>query len=177
MSSLQRRLRAKKKEKRMNRLSIFSRSTDESEILSKFVNLLMRGGKKSLALQILTEAVSEGREMLRSESESPSFSPREFVEQAVKNIEPSFELRNKKIAGMTRHIPAMISKKRGEGVAIRWILQSAQKRRETLKKGFASALAIELVEAYLKKGQPRQKRDALHKAAESNRAFLRYRWW
>ena len=100
MSSLQRRLRAKKKEKRMNRLSIFSRSTDESEILSKFVNLLMRGGKKSLALQILTEAVSEGREMLRSESESPSFSPREFVEQAVKNIEPSFELRNKKIAGL-----------------------------------------------------------------------------
>lgn len=160
-----------------------------SELFTKFVNLLMTDGKKGIAFTLLWKALSESRsELIRQTvfhgtKDQPSRvaleepKPLDFLETAIRNIEPSFEIRNKKIAGMTRHIPAVLSKKRGESLAIRWLLESAQKRRKTLKKGFSSALALELVEAYLQKGQPRQKRDALHKAAESNRAFLRYRWW
>lgn len=151
--------------------------TGSSEILTKFVNLVMRHGKKSLAFTLLIQALEESRQELAHQRGESHFSPLDFLESAIRNIEPSFEIRNKKIAGMTRHIPAVLSKKRGESLAIRWLLESAQKRRKTIKKGFSSALALELVEAYLQKGQPRQRRDALHKAAESNRAFLRYRWW
>jgi small subunit ribosomal protein S7 len=99
------------------------------------------------------------------------------LEQALINVEPSLEVRKKKIAGITRQIPSTLSKSRGQGLAIRWIVESARGRRRKEGKRFSECLAEELVSAYHKKGEPRQKRDALHKLAESNRSFLRYRWW
>ena len=107
----------------------------------------------------------------------PSPSLINCLEQALINVEPSLEVRKKKIAGITRQIPSTLSKSRGQGLAIRWIVESARGRRRKEGKRFSECLAEELVSAYHKKGEPRQKRDALHKLAESNRSFLRYRWW
>jgi small subunit ribosomal protein S7 len=66
---------------------------------------------------------------------------------------------------------------RGQGIAIRWLLDSARTRKKTGNRGFTENLADELLDAYLQKGTPCQKRDALHKTASTNRAYLRYRWW
>ena len=99
------------------------------------------------------------------------------LEFAVKNVEPSLEVRKKKIAGITRQIPCIVAKPRGQGLAIRWIISAAQEKRRREGKAFHKSLAEELVNAYHKRGEPRQKRDSLHRVAESNRSFLRYRWW
>jgi ribosomal protein S7 len=99
------------------------------------------------------------------------------LESALGNVEPNLEIRKKKISGITRQIPCIVSKSRGEGLAIRWVINAAQGRRRKESQSFPKSLAEELVNAYYKKGEPRQKRDSLHKLAESNRSFLRYRWW
>lgn len=99
------------------------------------------------------------------------------LEFAVKNVEPTLEVRKKKIAGITRQIPCIVAKPRGQGLAIRWIISAAQEKRRKEGKAFHKSLAEELVNAYHKRGEPRQKRDSLHRVAESNRSFLRYRWW
>jgi small subunit ribosomal protein S7 len=99
------------------------------------------------------------------------------LESALENVEPNLEIRKKKIAGITRQIPCMVSKSRGQGLAIRWVINAAQERRRRESQSLAKSLAEELINAYYKRGEPRQKRDSLHKLAESNRSFLRYRWW
>ncbi len=107
----------------------------------------------------------------------PQTSILESLSRAIANVEPSLEVRKKKIAGITRQIPCVVSKSRGERLAIRWIINSARERVKKRGKGLSYSLSEELIDAYNKRGEPRQKRDSLHKAAESNRSFLRYRWW
>lgn len=107
----------------------------------------------------------------------PPSSALSYLSRAISNVEPSLEVRKKKIAGITRQIPSLVSKARGEQLAIRWIVSSARDRVRKRGKGLASCLAEELLDAYYKRGAPRERRDSLHKAAESNRSFLRYRWW
>jgi small subunit ribosomal protein S7 len=99
------------------------------------------------------------------------------VQKAVENCRPTLEVRNKKIAGTTRQIPALVPRRRGERLAVQWILSSAEKRREGSKKKFSTCFSEELLEAFYHRGDPKSRRDSLHKTAEANRSFLRYRWW
>lgn len=115
--------------------------------------------------------------MVGREGIAPQASILDSLSRAIANVEPSLEVRKKKIAGITRQIPCVVSKSRGERLAIRWIINSARERVKKRGKGLPYCLAEELIDAYHKRGEPRQKRDSLHKAAESNRSFLRYRWW
>ena len=100
-----------------------------------------------------------------------------FVKDAISNVKPSLETRKKKIAGITRHVPSIVSPSRGEGLAIRWVLAAAKEKQRKGGKTFSKCLSDELLDAYLKRGEARQKRDSLHKLAESNRSYVRYRWW
>ena len=100
-----------------------------------------------------------------------------FVKDAISNVKPSLETRKKKIAGITRHVPSIVSPSRGEGLAIRWVLAAAKEKQRKGGKNFSKCLSDELLDAYLKRGEARQKRDSLHKLAESNRSYVRYRWW
>ena len=103
---------------------------------------------------------------------------REAKEQILGDLgEVNQEVRSKKIAGISREIPCLVPAGRGQGLAIRWIIDAARARKKTGNRGFAENLAEELVDAYMQRGLPRQKRDALHKTAATNRAYLRYRWW
>lgn len=104
-------------------------------------------------------------------------STKEFVKDAISNIKPSLETRKKKIAGITRHVPSIVSPSRGEGLAIRWLLAAAKEKQRRGGKELAICLSDQLLDAYLKRGEARQKRDSLHKLAESNRSYIRYRWW
>ena len=97
--------------------------------------------------------------------------------QAVENVKPALELRRVRKGGTTYQVPAIVNQKRQERLAIKWIIESAKKRKKKSKKSFSNCLVREIVEASNKTGQPRQKRDEQLKIAEYNRAYTRYRWW
>lgn len=100
-----------------------------------------------------------------------------FLFKAIKNVKPSVEVRKVRKGGRIYQVPALIPKKRQEALAIRWIIDAAKIRKKNLKISFAECLAIEFIEASKNQGKPRQKRDELHKLAELNRAYIRFRWW
>ena len=100
-----------------------------------------------------------------------------FLFKAIKNVKPSVEVRKVRKGGRIYQVPALIPKKRQEALAIRWIIDAAKIRKKNSKTSFAECLAIEFIEASKKQGKPRQKRDELHKLAELNRAYIRFRWW
>jgi len=100
-----------------------------------------------------------------------------YLQKAVENVTPNLEIRKVRIGRKTYQVPALISQKKGEGLAIRWIIDAATQSNKKSKRDFSDSLANELLLAYNKKGQARQKRDELHKIAQANRAYIRYRWW
>ena len=102
---------------------------------------------------------------------------KQYVKDAISNVKPTLETRKKKIAGITRHIPSIVPPSRGEGLAIRWLVTAARDKQRKTNKGFVECLSNEFLDAYLKRGEVRHKRDSLHKLAESNRSYMRYRWW
>ena len=97
--------------------------------------------------------------------------------QAVENVKPTLELRRVRKGGTTYQVPAIVNQKRQERLAIKWIIESALKRKKKNKASFSNCLVKEIVEALNKTGQPRQRRDEQLKIAEYNRAYTRYRWW
>ena len=113
---------------------------------------------------------------LASQIEGAVFA-RNLIFEAIENVKPSVEVRKVRKGGITYQVPAIIPKKRQETLAIRWIIDAAKNRKKNSKTRFAECLALELTEASKKFGKPRQKRDELHKLAESNRAYIRFRWW
>lgn len=153
----------------------------------KFINLLMIDGKKLKASKLFfymlllikkrIEKNSEKKSTNLIQKESFNISVLHVLAQAVENVTPSLEVRKVRVAGTTYLVPAILSKKRQETLAIRWIIESAKKRKKNLKFNFSECLADEIYEASKKQGNARQKRDELHRLAEANRAYIRYRWW
>jgi len=144
--------------------------------VEKFINFLMIHGKKMKAYTIFYESLN----LIKKTSiikNSISFSALNIVFQAVENVKPNLEVRKVRIAGMTYQVPSLLSQKRQETLAIRWIIESAKKRKMQSKLSFSECLSQEIIDAYKKQGQACQKRDELHKIAEANRAYIRYRWW
>ena len=133
--------------------------------------------KTSLALMSVQNVSKDNQTQTRVRSRDSISSIKVFVKDAISHIKPSLETRKKKIAGITRHVPAIVSPSRGEGLAIRWVLAAAKEKQRKGGKELAKCLSDELLDAYLKRGEARQRRDLLHKLAESNRSYVRYRWW
>ena len=154
-------------------------------LVSKFTNLLMMDGKKGKAVAIFSKTLILFKRHIENLSCNykeqgvsviSNKSTFDCLNQAVKNAKPTLEVRNKKIAGITRQIPAVVPRKRQETLAIRWIIKAAKKKKDNYKT-FPECLAQELVDVFQKNGQPHQNRNALHKTAEANRFFIRHRWW
>lgn len=97
--------------------------------------------------------------------------------QAIENVQPSVEVRSVKVSGRTYQVPAIVSKKRQQVLAIKWIIDLAKKKQKNSNINFSECLALELFEALKKSGKAKQKRDLLHQLAESNRAYMRFKWW
>ena len=97
--------------------------------------------------------------------------------QAVENVKPPLELRRVRKGGTTYQVPAIVSQKRQERLAIKWIIEAAEKRKKKNNTCFSDCLVSEIMDAFNKTGQPRQRRDEQLKVAEFNRAYTRYRWW
>ncbi len=137
-----------------------------SELVTKFINLLMFDGKKSIAENILYTSLCILKKKLHK-------SKLELLELAVNNVKPIIEVKSRRVGGTTYQIPIEVRPKRGNTLAIRWIILSARKR--VGGKMFLK-LADELLDAINKKGFAIKKRDETHRIADSNKAFAHYRW-
>jgi len=133
----------------------------------KFVNCIMKEGKKRLALNIVYDAMDEIKRRLKDKDEIEVFNT------AIFNVKPMIQVRSRRVGGATYQVPMEVKKKRATALAIRWILEAVRK-----KKGRATymKLADELIMAYRKEGAAVTTRDNVHKMAEANKAFAHFAW-
>lgn len=139
----------------------------KSILVTKFINILMHKGKKSVAEKVFYQAA----DILRTRFADKE--PLEIVEAAINNVKPLVEVKSKRVGGATYQVPVEVSKKRQLSLAIRWILSATRS-----KKGKATylKLADELTDAYKKQGVSITKRENTHKMAEANKAFAHFAW-
>ena len=134
--------------------------------VSKFTNMIMLDGKKRVAEKILYSAL----EILAKNSKED---PITMMDKALQNVSPSVEVKSRRVGGSNYQVPVEVNTKRKQSLAMRWILEAADKRNEKTMKG---KLAGELQDAYDNKGSAVKKREDVHKMAEANKAFAHYRW-
>ncbi|MCD6318566.1 30S ribosomal protein S7 [Candidatus Aerophobetes bacterium] len=134
--------------------------------LSKFINKLMKDGKKSKAEKICYECFNIIRNKLKKE-------PLEVFLQALENVKPVLEVRSRRVGGATYQVPTEVRPQRQEALAIRWIVHFA---REKKGKPMKEKLAEEIILASRGEGLAVKKREDTRKMAEANRAFAHYRW-
>ena len=134
--------------------------------LTKFVNMLMYSGKKSVAEKIMYGALDVMQEKKGGE-------PLEMLELALENVAPAVEVKSRRVGGATYQVPVEVRPVRRTGLAMRWIIEAARKRGE---KSMTLKLAGELLDATEKRGAACKKRDDTHRMAEANKAFAHYRW-
>ncbi len=137
-----------------------------NQLISMFVNKLMRDGRKSLAERIMYSALDEIEEKEKRD-------PVEVFEQAVQNATPVVEVKPRRVGGATYQVPVDIRAERRMALALRWLLQSARARRG---RTMSERLAAELIEAATNQGVTIKRKADMHRMAEANRAFAHYRW-
>jgi small subunit ribosomal protein S7 len=138
-----------------------------SELVSKFINRLMKDGKKSTAERVFYRALDNlGKKY-------PNVEPLQIFETAVSNVKPLVEVKSKRVGGSTYQVPFEVNRKRQQALAIRWMVDSARKRKG---RPMAERLSIELVDAYNKQGGAFTTRENVHKMAEANKAFAHFAW-
>ncbi len=134
--------------------------------IAKFVNMIMRNGKKSTAERILYHA-------LDSIAQKSSVDSVELMERALENVRPMVEVKSRRVGGATYQVPVEVRPSRRNTLAMRWLIDAAQKRGE---KTMAMKLAGELLDASENKGTAVKKREDTHRMAEANKAFAHFRW-
>lgn len=154
-----------------------------SELLAKFINVLMISGKKSTAEKIIYGALDvmdeRLKKMKKSDDESADAGGNagstvlRYFEQALTNVRPTVEVRSRRVGGATYQVPVEVRLDRSIALGMRWIVQTSRSRGE---KGMMLRLAGELVDAFENKGSAVKKRDEMHKMAKANQAFAHFRW-
>jgi small subunit ribosomal protein S7 len=137
-----------------------------SELLAKFINMLMEDGKKSVAERIMYGALDRV-------SEKKGGDPLETLDQAMENVRPVVEVKSRRVGGATYQVPVEVRPARRNTLAMRWIIDAARKRSE---KSMALRLAGELMDAGDARGTAVKKKEDTHRMAEANKAFSHYRW-
>ncbi len=140
-----------------------------SELLAKFMNMIMNDGKKSVAERIIYGALDRISE---KESQEGAKSL-ELLEQALENVKPVVEVKSRRVGGATYQVPIEVRPVRRQTLAMRWLIDAAQKRGE---KTMAQKLAGELLDASESKGSAVKRREDTHRMAEANKAFAHFRW-
>ena len=135
-------------------------------VLTKFMNSLMKDGKKSAAESIVYGAFDIVEAKVKQ-------NPVEVFHTAIENIRPSVEVRSRRVGGATYQVPVEVRADRQQALAIRWLIESARKRGENTMR---ERLTGELMDALNGRGQAVKKREDTHRMADANRAFSHYRW-
>ena len=135
-------------------------------VLTKFMNSIMKDGKKSAAERIVYGALDfvEGK---------AKQNPMEMFHQALENVMPAIEVRSRRVGGATYQVPIEVRPERRQALAIRWIISAARARNENT---MVERLSNELLDAANNRGSAVKKREDTHRMAEANRAFSHYRW-
>ena len=138
----------------------------KSAVIPKLINSIMYDGKKTIAEKIVYEAIDK----IKSKSKEE---PILVFNEAINNLRPTVEVRSRRVGGATYQVPVEVKSKRAQALAIRWLVDSARKRKD---KHMSDKIFNELYDAYEKKGAAVKKREDVHKMAESNKAFAHFRW-
>ncbi|MCU4677537.1 30S ribosomal protein S7 [Catenovulum sp. 2E275] len=138
----------------------------KSELLAKFVNVVMLDGKKSTAEKIVYGALDIAAEKASKEH-------LDVFESALDNVRPAVEVKSRRVGGSTYQVPVEVRPVRRNTLGMRWLVEAARKRGE---KSMAQRLAAEIVDASENKGSAVKKREDVHRMAEANKAFAHYRW-
>jgi len=138
-----------------------------SLLVSKFINSLMRDGKKSVAQKVFYDALNHIAKKM------PDVEPLKVFERAVENVKPILEVRPRRVGGATYQVPMEVRPKRQTSLAFKWIIGAARSKRG---KPMYVKLADELIAAYNKEGAAYKKREDTHRMAEANKAFAHLAW-
>ena len=138
----------------------------KDEVVARFINFMMRDGKKSIAEKVFYDA-------LKIVTEKAGAEGIDVFREAMDNVRPQIEVRSRRVGGATYQVPVDVRPERSQALAIRWIVRYARERREY---GMAQRLAGELMDAQKNQGGAAKKRDDTRRMAEANRAFSHYRW-
>jgi small subunit ribosomal protein S7 len=137
-----------------------------NKLVAKFVNSLLKRGKKSTAESILYGAFDIIEKKIKEQ-------PVELFEKALNNVKPVIEVKSRRVGGSTYQVPTEVVPARRMALAIRWLITNAQGRTE---KTMREKLAGELIDAANNRGGAIKKRESVHKMAEANKAFAHYKF-
>ena len=135
-------------------------------ILAKFMNNLMKDGKKSVAEKIVYGAFDQITKVSKED-------PLDIFNKALNEVSPVVEVKSRRVGGATYQVPVEVKAKRAQALALRWIMDATRKRKN---KTMAEKLYAEILDASQNKGSAIKKREDTHKMAESNKAFAHFRW-
>jgi small subunit ribosomal protein S7 len=135
-------------------------------VVSKFMNSIMKEGKKSVAENIVYGALDRMQSRAKSD-------PIQLFHSALENVMPAVEVRSRRVGGATYQVPVEVRPERRQALAIRWLIAAARSRNENTME---ERLSAELLDAANNRGTAVKKREDTHKMAEANRAFSHYRW-
>ena len=138
-----------------------------NKLVSRFINKLMYGGKRSTAEKIFYSSIDQIGEKLAGED------PINVFKTAVENVKPLVEVKSRRVGGANYQVPVDVRAERRTALAIRWLIGAARERNE---KSMINRLAGEFIEAFKKTGIAVKKREDVHRMAEANKAFAHYRW-
>ena len=136
-------------------------------VLSRFINIVMNDGKKSIAEKIVYQALEIASNKLKAKNSLDLF------KTALNNVKPGIEVRSRRVGGATYQVPVEVKSKRAQALALRWLMDATRKRKN---KTMSEKLYYELLDASQNKGSAIKKREDTHKMAESNKAFAHFRW-
>ena len=191
-----------KKKKRLLTSSTLHEREDALTLSESFVNLIMVHGQKVKARRIFSQTLKKLAQHLQNNVESGNkkkevtlFNREEsqslllvsdkiekrnvyhLLQKAINNVKPTLQVRKVRIARSIYQVPFIMKKGRQEKSGVRWIIESAKKKSGHSGTSFSECLAQAVLDAFARQGQAREKRDQLHRTAEANRSYLRYRWW
>ncbi len=135
-------------------------------VVSKFINHIMKKGKKSVAQKILYQALEKVGEKKKGD-------PVEIFENALENVSPSMEVRSRRIGGAIYQVPIPVGKERRMSLAMRWLILSARSKKG---KAMQEKLAEEIINASENTGAAVKKKEDVHRMAEANKAFAHFAW-
>ena len=139
----------------------------QSPLVAHLVNVIMKGGKKSIAQRIVYGAFEKVSEKLQKGD------PVDLLLGALENARPRLEVKSRRVGGATYQVPVEVSHERQNSIALRWVVAAAAGRKGS---PMSEALAAEVVDAYNNTGNVVKKREETHKMAQANRAFAHLRW-
>ena len=137
-----------------------------SQLVTRFVNVVMRDGKKTTAERILYKALSIVEERTGDD-------PLKVFQRAVENVKPAVEVKSRRVGGSTFQIPIEVAPARRLALSMRWIIQNAKRRGE---RSMREKLAGEFLDAADQRGGAVKKREDTHRMADANKAYAHYRW-